>query len=427
MKIVLFGLFGCGNLGNDGSLEAVVKQLRGAAPDARLTVVCLDRDVVAERIDADLVALEPSQQLAPAVRKLDKLLLRLPSRLLDFVSAFRVLRTAEAMIVPGTGILDDYGERPYQMPLVIFLWTLAARLARTKVAYLSIGAGPIRNRFSRFLLLSAARMAHYRSYRDTVSRDFMTRCGIDTSGDEVFPDVAFGLPVPAAPVRDRRAGDGLVVGLGAMNYLGWYRHSPQGAAIYRRYVANITEFAAWLLDSGCSIRLLTGELNDRDAVEDVLRGLRERRAEQVRDRVVAEPARSLDDVMEQLAQTDVAVVSRFHNIVCAIKVAVPVMSLGYAAKNEALLDEVGLGGMSQHMEDFDLARLKDDLRSLAARRAEHRAALRARAAQFAERLREQDALVMRRIGFPDGSAERGAGPRKQNPLPSRRGGSSLSG
>lgn len=39
-KIALFGLFGCGNLGNDGSLEAMIEFLRHHRPDADLVCIC---------------------------------------------------------------------------------------------------------------------------------------------------------------------------------------------------------------------------------------------------------------------------------------------------------------------------------------------------------------------------------------------------
>lgn len=406
MKLVMFGLFGCGNLGNDGSLEAVVTRLQQRMPEAEITAVCYDMDVVKKRLDIPTVPLSRSRYLAPTLAKLDKLLLRLPSRSADFVAAFLLLRKSDAMIVPGTGILDDFGERPYGMPFVILLWTLAARLAGAKIAFVSIGAGPIRSRFSRFLMLQSARLAHYRSYRDTVSHDFMARVEIDTSKDGLFPDVAFGLPVPAPPCFVENADGRMTVGLGVMNYGGWYRDDPAGRAIYDRYVANLTAFGVWLLDRGYNIRLLTGELNDQVAIDDVLRGLREKRPDDVRTRVVAKPSYSLGDLMEQLSGTDVAVVSRFHNIVCAIKVAVPVMSLGYAAKNEALLEKVDLGGLSQHMESFDVERLKSEFESFAARRSEHAARLRARTAEFLEQLDEQDAVLLRRLDILPASARR---------------------
>ena len=70
------------------------------------------------------------------------------------------------IVVPGTGMLDDFGERWRDMPYHLFRWGLACRMARTPFAFVSIGAGPIHHPLSRWLMRSAAAMARYRSYRD---------------------------------------------------------------------------------------------------------------------------------------------------------------------------------------------------------------------------------------------------------------------
>ena len=71
-----------------------------------------------------------------------------------------------------------------------------------------------------------------------------------------------------------------------------------------------------------------------------------------------QPAASLRDVMEQIAETDLVVATRFHNVVCALKLARPTVSLGYARKNDVLLAEMGLGAFCQHVEAIDLDLLK---------------------------------------------------------------------
>ena len=83
------------------------------------------------------------------------------------------------LIIPGTGILDDFGGNPFGMPLALLAWCLVARLCGAWVAFVSIGAGRIQHPLSRWLMRSAAAMAHYRSYRDTVSKTFMESIGFD--------------------------------------------------------------------------------------------------------------------------------------------------------------------------------------------------------------------------------------------------------
>ena len=66
------------------------------------------------------------------------------------------------------------------------------------------------------------------------------------------------------------------------------------------------------------------------------------------------PARTLHDVMQQMADTDIVVATRYHNVVCALRVGKPTISIGYAEKNDALLAEVGLADFCQDIERLDV-------------------------------------------------------------------------
>lgn len=87
------------------------------------------------------------------------------------------------------------------------------RLFGRKVALVSVGANDIRQPLARRLVTAAARLAYYRSFRDTFPRDAMRRMDLNTSGDAVYPDLAFALPTP----RDVPVVVGMV-GVGVMDY-----------------------------------------------------------------------------------------------------------------------------------------------------------------------------------------------------------------
>ena len=48
------------------------------------------------------------------------------------------------------------------------------------------------------------------------------------------------------------------------------------------------------------------------------------------------------------------VATRYHNIVCALRLGKPLVSLGYAEKNDVLMTEMGVGRFCQHIERLDL-------------------------------------------------------------------------
>ena len=390
LRIGIFGLFGYGNLGNDGSLESFLGFLRAARPDAELCCICHSGDIVSERFQLPALPIREPER-GGVFSKLDKALFHAPRRLGDLIRAVRIAREFDVIIVPGTGILDDFGDRWSGMPLQLFNWALAARLAGTPLAFVSIGAGPILDPLSRRLMKAAARMARYRSYRDRNSKDFMTAIGLRRPGDRVTPDLAFRLPRPEVATRTH---GGKIIGLGVMGYSGWKHAQADGGAIYRGYIGKLGEFGAWLIGKGYGVRLIVGDDGDAQAVEDVAGAIAAERGASGSDGIVAEPAASLTDVMRQIGETELVVATRFHNIVCALMMAKPVISIGYAKKNDVLLGEAGLGDFCQHIERLDIDLLKRQFETLMAERERHIPRIAATAEAYRQDLEAQEARLL---------------------------------
>lgn len=394
-KIGLFGLFGSGNTGNDGSLEAMVDFLRATLPNVEPICICSGAGKVHREFHLPAIRIGGEAAINPFLRVLERFL---PTRkLLRWLHAFRSVRGLDALIMPGTGILDDYGEPFWGSPAYLLGWCLAARLRGVKVAFVCVGAGPISHPISRWLMKSAARLAQYRSYRDTFSKDFMESIGFDTGSDAVYPDIAFRLPVPdtvPAVPGDSRA---LTVGLGVMTYFGWRGDPERGAAIYDGYLRKITRFALWLLDRGHRVRLLMGEDTDQKAIDDLMQAISSERPGYPRERVVVEPAHSLHDLMRQMAETHMVVGTRFHNVVCALKLGKPVVSIGYAKKNDVLMADMGLGEFCQHVERFDVDLLIEQFTKLVLDRAAYEQRIRATGAEYTRRLAYQEQVLLQRL------------------------------
>jgi polysaccharide pyruvyl transferase WcaK-like protein len=390
-KIALLGLFGNGNFGNDGSLEAMLAFLRRGHPEAQLACICGNPDLIRQKfalptipLGKAYVAQAPAGGLLGRARKV-------LHKIEDLFLTIWHIRKFDVVIVPGTGILDDFGERPYGMPWDILRWCFGARLMGARVAFVSIGAGPIRHPLSRWLMKAAARLAHYRSYRDTISKEFMTDIGLKSASDPVYPDIAFSLeaPQPAARRGDQR----LNVGIGVMSYYGWYGFADGGAEIHARYMEKLSRFAVYLLNRGHRVRLLTGETTDTQAVADLMRRVTEARPQTPPQDLISEPSGSLHDLMRQMVETDIVVATRFHNIVCALKLGKPSISLGYARKNDVLMAQAGLETFCQHVEQFDVETLIGQFESLTAGRRGYEQAIRAHAQAVAARLAAQEAML----------------------------------
>jgi polysaccharide pyruvyl transferase WcaK-like protein len=390
LRIALLGQFGVGNFGNEGSLEAMLDFLRRSRPDAEITCICVDPSAVEREHHIAGIPIGGHAPEGKLFGLVNKALLKVPGRLLNWVEGLRQMRRFDLLIVPGTGILDDFSTGPFGVPYALARWCASARLCGVRIAFVSIGAGPIVHRLSRWLMTRATSLAAYRSYRDELSRRFMMSIGFDVAGDEVFPDLAFGLDAPPPQARLSQSDGSLTVGVGIMSYYGWSMDPAQGQAIYDAYMAKITSFVSWLLEQGHRVRLLIGETVDQSAVDDLRSRIGAIGEGELLARLTFEPATSLHDIMRQMAGTDVVIATRYHNVVCALKVGRPTISLSYARKNDEVLASMGLAGFHQNVEEFSVDLLKAQFDALAADRLRYESVIGAAYGAARSRLAEQE-------------------------------------
>jgi polysaccharide pyruvyl transferase WcaK-like protein len=121
--------------------------------------------------------------------------------------------------------------------------------------------------------------------------------------------------------------------------------------------------------------------------------VRSRRPDLAEGSILFAPAQTLHEVMQQMADTDIVVATRYHNVVCALRMGKPTISIGYAAKNDALLTEVGLAEFCQHVERLDVDLLEAQTARLISDRVAYERKLRDAQRQFQSRLSEQEDLL----------------------------------
>jgi polysaccharide pyruvyl transferase WcaK-like protein len=252
--------------------------------------------------------------------------------------------------------------RPWAFPYSLFWLGVAARISGTKVALVSVGANVVSKRATRWFIVRAARLAHYRSYRDEQSRAAMQAMGVDVHADQVFPDLAFALPVPPSPVAASNA----AVGIGLMAYYGGNDDRARAEQLHRAYVDTMRQFVRWLLDSGRQVRLFAGDRADEPVIAAILSDAQTYRARA--GQVSAEPFRSMQEVLQQVASVDTVIASRYHNVLGALKLGKLTLSLGYAAKHDALMATMGLGAFSMSAAAIDLDELIGRFTALEAER-----------------------------------------------------------
>ncbi|MYW69751.1 hypothetical protein GTY65_37670 [Streptomyces sp. SID8379] len=384
VRVGVFGLLGSGNLGNDGSLEAVLGYLRTEHPEAAVDALCGGPEAVTARFGIPATRLHWYRGEYRTASRAGAVVGKGAGKLVDVVRTAAWVRRHDVVIVPGMGVLEaTLPLRPWGFPYSLFLLCASGRLLRTRVALVGVGAAPIGERATRALVRWSARLATYRSYRDTQSRDAMRGMGVNTERDEVCPDLAFALPTPPASTPSGPPGP---VCVGVMDFHGGNDDRARAEEIHRRYLDGTTRFVRALIEEGRPVRLLTGDACDASVVAAIQEAVDS-------PLVTAAEATSLADLMKETAAADAVVATRYHNLVCALKAGTPTIALSYASKSDALMARMGLGAYCHPAREVDTEQLLELFRSLEKRSAELRRTLAERNQVAARQLKDQFAAL----------------------------------
>ena len=152
-----------------------------------------------------------------------------------------------------------------------------------------------------------------------------------------------------------------------MDYHGTDGDDPGRAdEIRASYVEKMKSFTRWLVDNGRRVRLFIGDTNNADetVVEEILADIRAHRPDLDPDWVVAEPVTTFADLMQAMEPVSTVVASRYHNVICALMLARPTISIGYGEKNAVLMAGTGLADYCQSISSLDVDRLIEQLTDL---------------------------------------------------------------
>lgn len=340
---------GGGNTGNEVSLAVVREHLTRARPDLSFALVtpmpegARTRGVA--RPDEPVLAFHATRPRGGwRVARLGR---RVAAETRHVASVVRAMGGLQAVVVCGTGVLDDLEEPPWGMPLSLLLWAAVARLHRRPFALLAVGAGPVRSRVSAALFSATVRLASEVTYRDADSRRVMARLGADRPDARVTCDLAFGHAVPAGESPSPR--QGTTVAVSVMDWKGWTGEN-RGATAH--YLATLTTVVTGLLDRGHRVVLTVGQPVDVAPAQEVRRRVLEQRPGAM---LPLADIDTFDDIVEVVRGADLVVATRFHTVVATLLADRPVVSAGYAPKNHALLERVGLDHADRPVDEIDAA------------------------------------------------------------------------
>ena len=358
LKVSLFGHFGSPNPGNESTLIAILARLRSLYPDGEFRCVCTNPQAALARYGIDAIPITTRtargwDRDVPLARRVPMAFVQAGAELGQYARAFRELKQTDMLIVSGTGLVTDaYGLSDWG-PYSQFKWVVMAKLRRCKVLFVGVGAGPIYRPLGQLLVKATLSMADYRSYRDEASRDYLRAIGFRSEHDPVYPDLVFGLPEAFLPLDPPRSvPHRRIVGLGLMEYAGKYSVADPRAETYTAYLESLAVFARWLLDHDCDIRLLLGDW-DTSVIDEFRSAVEAQLGRYPEERIIEPPSTSVQDILAEIAASDVVVATRFHNVLFSMLLNKPVMAISFHHKCSSLMRQMALSEYCHDINQMD--------------------------------------------------------------------------
>jgi polysaccharide pyruvyl transferase WcaK-like protein len=401
-RICFFGHFGSPNFGNESTLLAILFHLRRLLPDAKVVCACTGPKTLVETRKIETVPISREilkrwDPRSPLTASLRRVFIGLPSELWRLLDVLGTLRTVDMLIIPGTGLLTDaYGLMEWG-PYNLFKWCLIARMCRCKVLFVSVGAGPVYSALGKYFVKSALSLADFRSYRDNASLEYLKRIGFDANSDRVYPDLVFSLPEAILPRDGDKGGKRSIVGLGLMPYAGKYSLATPSDAIYQEYLESLVAFARWLLAHDYDIRLVIGEVDDRIASNEFKSLLKASFEAYDEDRIMDQPALSVEQLLPQIAEADIVVATRFHNVLLALLLNKPVVAISFHHKCASLMSEMGLGEYCHDINHMNARRLIEQFQNAEKNAEKLKPAIGVKVEQSRKALDEQYSLIFESV------------------------------
>jgi len=252
------------------------------------------------------------------------------------------------------------GSGPYNL----LKWSLIARMCGCKIFFLSVGAGPLYSILGKYFVKSALYLADFRSYRDRASLECLARIGLEVSNDRVYPDLVFSLPKAMLPSDVRKRANRPLVGLGLMPYAGTYSVPTPRDSTYKEYLDQFVAFAQWLLVHNYDIRLLIGDASDISVSQEFKSLLKASLGKYDEERIIDQPALSIEQLLTQIAEIDIIVATRFHNVLLALLLNKPLIAISFHHKCTSLMDQMGLANYCHDINRMDAFRLIEQFQDL---------------------------------------------------------------
>jgi len=185
------------------------------------------------------------------------------------------------------------------------------------------------------------------------------------------------------------------VGLGLMEYAGKYSIEQSSCTNTRPYLEKLIVFVEWLLTRQYDIRLLIGDSGDREVTAEFRYLLKARLGAYDGERIIDQPVSSVEGLLSELAATDIVVATRFHNVLMALLLNKPVISISFHPKCTSLMSEMGLSEYCHDINHMNADRLIEQFQDVERNAEKLKTVIRQKVEQSRKALDEQYNLIFK--------------------------------
>jgi polysaccharide pyruvyl transferase WcaK-like protein len=382
MKIGILGPFGFGNLGDAAIQEAMIQHIRKSFPEARIIAFSLNPVDTEKRhrISAFPISRTPESDFTnsetswknknlfgkiagwfqynsnPIIRKIERVVIRIPIEIFLIFRSYTHLSGLNLLIFSGGGQLDDLWGGPWKHPYVLYKFSLLAKIKGIPSLFASVGLERAVTPIGKFFIKHALSMAQYRSYRDVKSKQMLIAANLDKNAESrVYPDLAHSIEIKVTPsvVPSKRPRS--VVGINLIPYNDPRFWPVKDASGYQRYLNKMAAVVEWLIEKNYQLIFLRTDIYvDLSTTDDLFAVLKQKGVELDPDRYSRPDIQSVDDLIEQINQTDYVITSRLHGALLSHRLYIPVLALSYQSKIDMLMADATQSDYCLPIDTFDL-------------------------------------------------------------------------
>ncbi len=406
LAVGVFGHYGNNNLGDESIIEAVIQNIKLRIPGVEIygfsivpedtaqrhgiesfpiryrrtknstvykKVVQSNPDVVSEEDHIDLPQRTPLRSAKDSIKKFSFITktvkfgissLKSINKLIHEISflfgSYRVVKNIDILLITGSNqFLDNFGG-PWGFPYTLLKWTLLCKLARKKVYFISVGAGPISENLSRLIIRWTLKFADYVSLRDISSEKLIQAIGCYQK-THVFPDIAHSLNtnnIKTSKLPAKCIANGFpVVGINPMPLYDPRYWCEKDVGKYTTYLTKLASFCQKLRHTGYPFFFFATQEKDNNVISDILKKLEIEQQEAFNFDDYTLTSSSVDELIANIAAADISIATRFHGTVLSLLMEKPTLGICYYRKAKELLVDMGQADYTVDLETFSTEEL----------------------------------------------------------------------